>query len=55
MITIDKMEFLHFTKLVHDVPAEVFTHSKLIQIYVFRSKTMEKKSWIKKGFYLPEY
>ena len=42
-ITIDKMQFLHLTKFVHDVPAEVFTDCELVQIYIFGSKAKNKK------------
>lgn len=38
LITINKMQFLHFTKFIHDVPAEVFADCELVQIYVFGSK-----------------
>jgi hypothetical protein len=43
MVTIDKMQFLHFTKFVHDVPAEVLADCELVQVYIFRSKTQNKK------------
>lgn len=38
LITINEMQFLHFTKFIHDVPAEVFADCELVQIYVFGSK-----------------
>ena len=43
MITIDKMQFFQLSKFIHDVPAEVFTDGKLIQVYIFGSKWENKK------------